>query len=127
MFAPFAKTWSRAARVNDLIGPFDTWKEACDHAIAWRALWVQQRAKAFVETPITPCPDTMEWYQRKLERDDAAELARREARADDMFASEARETVAPSDIDRWGAAMGIVAKERGSIVRSIRAQNGLVD
>ena len=64
-----------AARVNDLIGPFDTWKEACDYAVAWRALWVEQRAKAFVETPITPCLDTLTWYATKLERDGAAELA----------------------------------------------------
>ena len=94
-----------AARVNDLIGPFDTWSEASRYATAWRALWVQQHAKAFVETPITPCSDTLEWYGAKVERDDAAELARRERAADDMFASEAREATRPGDsaVAQWFA------------------------
>ena len=64
---------------------------------------------ARVETPITPCPDTLEWYQSKLERvaapgKYAAELARREAAADAMFASEAREW--QSGADAWLDAMG---------------------
>lgn len=80
-----------AARVNDLIGPFDTWKEACDYAVAWRALWIEQRGKAIVDAPISPCAETLEWYRGKVERDDAAELARRERTADAMFASEARD------------------------------------
>lgn len=94
----------RPARINDLIGPFDTWKEAWDYAVAWRALWIEQRAKAFVETPISPCLDTLTWYSTKLEREDAAEfarakveIARRERAADEMFARDAREDIRPGD------------------------------
>ena len=82
-----------AARVNDLIGPFDTWSEASKYATAWRALWSAQHAKAFVETPLTPCPDTLEWYGAKLEREDAAELA--SAKAIDRWPALAAELLSP--------------------------------
>lgn len=97
-----------AARVNDLIGPFDTWKEACDYAVAWRALWVQQRAKAFVEAPISPCPETLEWYHAKMEQ--GRETPYRRA------ACEARETV--DGFDRMSVAP-IASEARSAIGAAI--------
>ena len=101
-----------AARVNDLIGPFNTYSEASRYATAWRALWIEQQGKAVVEMPISPCPDTLEWYQDKVERDaetarrEARALARREARADDMFASEAR--VSFANTAQWEASSDVL-------------------
>jgi hypothetical protein len=61
---------------------------------------------------------------------DAQRLAEAEARADDMFASEARDPFGVA-LSSWRMAAPAYGKapprEMGSIVRSIRAQNGLVD
>jgi hypothetical protein len=88
------------ARQRELYGPFDDWTVANHYAIAWRTLWRAQRAKARVVVPLSPCDDVTEWFDAKVERDALPAwdgggartgLAMREAIADALFASEARE------------------------------------
>ena len=49
-------------RITDIVGPFETFNEACDYRRAWVALWAEQRGKATVETPISPSPAVTDWY-----------------------------------------------------------------
>jgi hypothetical protein len=88
-------------RQRELIGPFDDWLAASHYAVAWRNLWKAEQAEAQVETPLTPCVDVLEWYE--------ADLARREATADAMFASEARDPFA--NTAQWEASIPDKARE----------------
>jgi hypothetical protein len=106
-------------RITDIWGPFETFSLACDYRRAWVALWADQKGKAKVETACAPCTHTLEWYEGRMEREALVDAAQSRCEAlgvrFDDDAPMALGDTAP------------VAKERGSIVRDIRAQNGLVD